>query len=121
MVIMGQIVPEAIERVRIGWQLIGYDVPVGWRSVYFAYVAPEIEHVHLGFQHGVLMDDPDGLLLGAGVTKRVRWLTVRAIDEIPPTAEELLREAARLATLTRSEHMARLLDREELAAATRSR
>jgi hypothetical protein len=66
------------------------------------------------------MDDPDGLLQGAGVTKRVRWLTLQTIDEIPPTAEELLREAAGLARLTRSEHMARLLDREELAAATRS-
>jgi hypothetical protein len=114
-------VPEAIERVRTGWGVIGYDVPIGRRTRLFAFVWPEPEHVHLGFQHGVLMDDPDGLLLGAGVTKRVRWLTVNAIDEIPPTAEELLQEAAGLARMTRSEHMARLLDREELAAATRSR
>jgi len=33
--------PTAIERVRPGWRLIGYDLPVGRRSVYFAYVAPE--------------------------------------------------------------------------------
>jgi uncharacterized protein DUF1801 len=114
-------VPESIERVRTGWGVIGYDVPIGRRTRLFAYVWPEPEHVHLGFQHGVLMDDPDGLLQGAGVTKRVRWLTVHAIDEIPPTAGDLLREAARLAGMTRWEHVALLMDREELAAAaTRS-
>lgn len=106
-------VPEAIERVRTGWGVIGYDVPVGRTARLFAFVWPEPEHVHLGFQHGVLMDDPDGLLQGAGVTKRVRWLTLLAIDEIPPTAAELLREAARLAAITRSERLVRLMDREE--------
>lgn len=113
-------VPEAIERVRTGWGVIGYDVPIGRRTRLFAFVWPEPEHVHLGFQHGVLMDDPDGLLQGAGVTKRVRWLTLHAIHEIPPTASELLREAARVATLTRSEHIALLMDREELAVASRA-
>ena len=96
--------------------MIGYDVPVGRSTRLFAFVWPEPEHVHLGFQHGVLMDDPDGLLQGAGVTKRVRWLTLLTIDEIPPTAAELLREAARLAAMTRSERLVRLMDREEHAA-----
>jgi hypothetical protein len=107
-------VPEATERVRPGWRLIGYDLPVGRRSVYFAYVAPEPEHVHLGFEHGVLMDDPDGVLLGAGITKQVRWLTLRRRDEIREAAfAELVREAVRAATMTRSERFARLLDRED--------
>jgi hypothetical protein len=115
-------VPEAIERVRTGWGVIGYDVPVGRGARLFAFVWPEPEHVHLGFQHGVLMEDPYGLLQGAGVTKRVRWLTLEAIGEIPPTAEELLREAARLAAMSRGERVALLIDREELgAASTRSR
>jgi hypothetical protein len=115
-------VPKAIERVRPGWGLIGYDVPVGRRTRYFAFVWPEPEHVHLGFEHGVLMDDPDGLLQGAGVTKQVRWLTLTAVGHIPPTAEELVREAVRVAVMSRSERLARLMDREEFdAAATRSR
>ena len=115
-------VPKAIERVRPGWGLIGYDVPVGRRTRYFAFVWPEPEHVHLGFEHGVLMDDPDGLLQGAGVTKQVRWLTLTAVGDIPPTADELVREAVRVAVMSRSERLARLMDREELdAAATRSR
>ena len=34
-------VPDVIERVRAGWRMIGYDVPVGRRDVYFAWVMPE--------------------------------------------------------------------------------
>jgi len=68
-------VPVAIESVRPGWRLIGYDVPGARRTHYFAYVAPEREHVHLGFEHGVDMDDPRSSLQGAGVTRQVRWLT----------------------------------------------
>ena len=110
-------VPDAIERVRPGWGLIGYDVPVGRRTRYFAFIWPEPEHVHLGFEHGVLMDDPDGLLQGAGVTKQVRWLTLTEAGDIPPTAAELVREAVRVAVMSRSERLARLMDREELDAA----
>jgi Domain of unknown function (DU1801) len=113
-------VPDAIERVRPGWGLIGYDVPFGRRTRYFAFIWPEPEHVHLGFEHGVLMDDPHGLLLGAGVTKQVRWLTLEAVKDIPPTADELVREAVRVAVMSRSERLARLMDREDVAAAIRS-
>ena len=101
-------VPDAIERVRPGWRLIGYDLPIGRNRVYFAYVAPEVEHVHLGFEWGVLMDDPNGLLQGAGVTKRVRWLTFLAADEVDDDAcLELLREAVRVATMGRGERALR--------------
>jgi hypothetical protein len=98
--------PDAIERVRPGWRLIGYDLPVGRRAVYFAFVALEPEHVHLGFEWGVLMDDPDGRLLGDGITKQVRWLTVRSEREIDDAAfATLVRESARIATMTRAERM----------------
>jgi hypothetical protein len=106
-------VPQAIEAVRPGWRLIGYDVPSGRRTAYFAYVAPEPGHVHLGFEHGVSMDDPGGILLGRGVTRRVRWLTFRPGDRLEPAVlDALVREAARVALLTRSERFARLVDRE---------
>jgi hypothetical protein len=100
--------PEVVERVRPGWRLIGYDLPIATKRVYFAYVAPEVEHVHLGFEWGVLMDDPDGLLQGAGITKRVRWLTFRPGDPIDADrCAELVREAARVAMLTRGERLFR--------------
>src|SRR5688572_3941829 len=76
--------PEVIERVRPGWHLIGYDLPVEGRRkpVYFAYVGAEAIHVHLGFEHGWAMRDPRGLLQGLGITKQVRWLTFEAGDEV---------------------------------------
>jgi hypothetical protein len=80
-------VPDAIERVRSGWRLIGYDVPVGRRTRYFAFVAPEPEHVHLGFEYGAWMADPDGLLRGGHLQlRRVRFVTYRPGDELPVEA-----------------------------------
>ena len=97
--IVHRAVPEAIERVRTGWRLIGYDVPVGRRTRYFAFVAPEPEHVHLGFEYGAWMDDPDGLLRGAHLRlKKVRFVTYEPADPIPADALlRLTREAADLA------------------------
>jgi len=99
--VVREAVPEGIERVRTGWRLIGYDLPVGHRTRYFAWVAPEPEHVHLGWQHGIWMTDPDGILRGAHLNlKKVRYVTYQPGDEIP--TDVLVRytlEAAGLATL----------------------
>lgn len=96
-------VPDAIERVRPGWRLIGYDVPMppGRKARYFAYVAPEPEHAHLGFEYGIWLSDPDGILLGAQLgLRQVRYLTYQPGEAIP--SDRLLpyvREAADLAAL----------------------
>jgi hypothetical protein len=104
-------VPDAIEAVRPGWRLIGYNIPDGRRAPYFAFVWPEPEHVHLGFEHGIYMHDPDGALQGR--TKKVRWVTLTRPDEIGAAVlERLVREAARVALLSRAERLAVLLDRD---------
>jgi hypothetical protein len=106
--------PEAIERVRPGWRLIGYDLPIGKRRAYFAFVSPENEHVHLGFEHGWAMADPHGLLKGTGITKQVRWLTFEDGDEIDvDRCVELVREAARVAAMTKGERTLRSMARED--------
>lgn len=112
--IVRRAVPESIEGVRGGWHLIGYEVPVGRRSRYFAYVAPEPIHVHLGFEYGVWMDDPDGLLQGAHLgLRKVRFTTFTEGQAIPEAAlEHLTREAARVALMSRGERLARAFDRE---------
>jgi hypothetical protein len=106
--------PDAIERVRSGWRLIGYDLPAGRRTVYFAFVAPEPIHVHLGFEHGIFMADPDRMLEGAHLRlRKVRFMTFRPGDTIPEAAMvELTREAARLAAMSREERLALTLDRD---------
>ena len=106
--------PEAIERVRSGWRLIGYDLLVGRRTVYFAWVAPEPQHVHLGWQHGIFMDDPDRMLEGAHLKlRKVRYTTFRPGDTVPEaTLVELTRQAAGLAAMSREERLALTLDRD---------
>lgn len=106
-------VPDALERVRTGWRLIGFDVPVGTRTRYFAFVAPEPEHVHLGFESGVWMADPHNLLRGAHLNlRKVRYLTFEPGDAIPePALIEYTRDAARQAAMSRAERLARELDR----------
>ena len=103
--VVRQAVPDAIERVRPGWRLIGYDVPVGKRTRYFAFVAPELEHVHFGFEYGAWMSDPDGLLRGAHLSlRKVRFVTYEPGDPIPePALVEYTRDAARLATISLQE------------------
>jgi Domain of unknown function (DU1801) len=116
-------VPDASERVRPGWQLIGYDAPQDLpsadvpapatrparrrlRQAYFAYIAPEQHHIHLGFEYGWAMRDPDRRLEGAGITRQVRWLTFVPGDDPPPAiVVPLLVEARRVALLPRGERL----------------
>lgn len=106
-------VPEAEERVRPGWRLIGYDIPVGRRRVFAIWVWAQPEHVHLGFQRGNLMADPDRRLEGRGITKLARWLTFAPGDEIHPAAvTPLILDCARIAGLSRAERAFLELDRD---------
>jgi hypothetical protein len=95
-------VPEAIERVRRGWRLIGYDLPITRHGSMFAWVWLEPEHVHLGFPYGVNMDDARGVLKGAGITKLARWLTYAPGDQVDAEmATDLVLEAARTRLIPR--------------------
>ena len=96
--------PDAVERVRPGWRVIGYDMPVGrGRLRFFAWIWAQPEHVHLGFPRGVLLPDPNGLLSGDGITKQARWLTVRLASDIDRAAfEALVHAAAALSAVPRS-------------------
>jgi hypothetical protein len=112
--ILSRTVPDVVERVRWGWRIIGYDVPVGNRSRYFAWIGPEAKHIHIGFQQGVLMADPDRRLEGAHLRlKKVRYLTFTSVDQIDD--REVLvfvRDAVRIARLTRAERFGLLLERD---------
>jgi hypothetical protein len=112
--IVRRAVPDAIERVRGGWRLIGYEVPIGRRSRYFAYIAPEPIHLHLGFEYGAWMADPDRRLEGAHLKlRKVRFLTFQPGRAIPEAAcLALLRESVRVAAMSRDERLALTLDRD---------
>jgi hypothetical protein len=106
-------VPDTVERVRTGWRLIGFEVPAGRRTRYFACVAPEVEHVHLGFEYGAWMADPRGLLEGAHLQlRRVRYLTFRPGEPIrAPDVTALVLEAARVAVMPATERMSLELEK----------
>jgi hypothetical protein len=112
--VVKEAVPDAVERVRPGWALIGYDLPIRRKGVYFAWVWPEREHVHLGWQHGIFMDDPDRLLQGAHLKlKKVRYVTVDPGHDFPAAAFiALTRHAAEIAALPAAARSALLLDRD---------
>jgi hypothetical protein len=97
--------PDAIERVRPGWRLIGYDLPItARRSTFFCWVTAEPKHAHLGFKQGVAMDDPERRLEGHGITILARWLTFvpgDLVEEAPLAG--LIREAVRITRLSPSE------------------
>jgi hypothetical protein len=98
-------VPTAVERLRPGWRLIGYDLPITRHGTYFAWVWPEQEHVHVGWQVGTLMADPRGLLRGAHLKlKKVRYLTYGPGDRIVAgLVVDFARDAARIAAMSRGE------------------
>src|SRR5262249_2028130 len=100
-------VPGTIERVRPGWRLIGYDAPAGRRAVYFAWVFPEVKHAHLGFVHGMLIDDPERRLEGRGITKRARWLTWTPGEDVDEAlVADYVRRAVAVSVLPRDERFA---------------
>ena len=91
--IVRRALPDAIEAVRPGWRLIGYDIPSGRKTAFCCFVWAEQEHVHLGFQYGVFMDDPGRVLEGEGTTQRVRWL--RSSRATPSTSRSSASWSAR--------------------------
>ena len=119
--IVRRAVPDAVERVRFGWRLIGYDVSVGRTSRYFAWISPEPIHIHLGFPQGVLIDDPQRRLEGAHLRlKNARYMTFTAAGQIPEReAAAFVCNAARIAELSRGERLVMALDRDHAPGAER--
>jgi hypothetical protein len=76
--------------VRLGWRLIGYNAPA-----YFAFITVDHDRVRIGFEWGVLLDDPSALLQGTG--SQVRYVTVRSAAVLKePALTALLQSAAEM-------------------------
>ena len=94
-------VPGAVETIRPGWRWVAYSLPDGKRVRNFAWIGPERKHIHLGFEHGTLLEDPDRLLHGAEERlKQFRYFTFEpSIDIDEPILADYVRRAADLATM----------------------
>ena len=69
--------PAAKESAYLGWHGIGYRHP---RCGYFCGIFPQNESVRLLFEHGILLPDPDRLLVGNG--KQTRYVDIRRQQDI---------------------------------------
>jgi hypothetical protein len=102
---MRRAVPAATERIRPGWRLIGYDLPGRKHGIFFAWVWPEPEHVHVGWEVGTLLSDPAGVLHGAHLKlKKVRYLTYAPTDPIDAKPiVDFTRQAVGIASMSSGE------------------
>lgn len=75
------------ERVYLGWRLVGYR-----HRSYFCCVSPLEDRVRIGFERGIELPDPHGILEGEGT--QMRWITVAAKSAIK---KQKLREMIALA------------------------
>lgn len=90
-------VPETIESVNVGWKLLAYRTLVGKRAAYWGYIGVDGDHAHLGFEYGIMLDDPNNLLHGDGT--QVRYLTIRSESEIRKQAfADLIRQSVAIAS-----------------------
>jgi TfoX/Sxy family transcriptional regulator of competence genes len=81
------VAPQATEAGYPGWRLIGYRSPH-----YFCFIAPQADHVRLGFEHGQRLSDPHGLLELMG--KQVRFARLLPGKRLPIGALRALIQAA---------------------------
>jgi len=97
-------IPDSVETVRAGWRWIAYSLPDGRRVRNFAWIGPERVHIHLGFEHGTLLADPEHLLHGAQERlRKFRYVTFEpAIDIDEAVIVDYLVRAAELAVLPSS-------------------
>ena len=94
-------VPGAVETVRSGWRWIAYSLPEAGRVRNFAWIGPERKHIHLGFEHGTLLADPEHLLQGAQEgLRKFRYFTFEpAIDIDEAVLVDYIERAARIAVM----------------------
>jgi hypothetical protein len=73
-------------------KIASYGIGPKKMSEHYAYIAPQKHHVNLGFYHGVALEDPVGLLEGAG--KRLRHVKIMSLSDASKKEVRRLLEAA---------------------------
>ena len=94
-------VPGSVEGVRSGWRWIAYSLPEKGRVRNFAWIGPERKHIHLGFEHGTLLADPEGILRGVQEKlRKFRYVTFEPeIDIGEAILVDYITRAAELAVM----------------------
>lgn len=78
--LIADVMPGVTEVVWGAQKIAGYGVGPKKMSEHFCYIGVQRGHANLGFVYGAELDDPDGLLEGAG--KLLRHVKVRTVDDV---------------------------------------
>lgn len=83
---------EAVEIVWKKQNIASYGVGPKKMTEHYVYIALHKKHVNLGFYHGAVLPDPEGLLTGTG--KRLRHIKITDLaTATSPTVAQLIRVA----------------------------
>lgn len=87
------VVPQATEKVYLGWGTINYRLGGSMRDFLIA-IAPQRAYANLEFRDGTLLPDPAGRPEGTG--RRLRHVKIRSVDDVGhPDVRALLAAAVR--------------------------
>jgi hypothetical protein len=90
--LIAEVYPKVVEVPWPKLQITGYGVGPKKSSEHFCYIAPFVTHVNLGFNYGVRLPDPKGLLEGTG--KKFRNVKILHLNDVKrPALKKLLRAA----------------------------
>ncbi|MEM7032425.1 MAG: DUF1801 domain-containing protein [Chloroflexota bacterium] len=90
--LLADVMPGITEVPWARQKIAGYGVGPKKMSEHFCYIAPFKSRVNLGFFYGADLDDPEGLLEGAG--KALRHIKIATLDELHNPAIRALIEQA---------------------------
>ena len=83
---------DVFEQAWVKQKVAGYGVGPKKMTEHYCYMVFAKAHINFGFNHGVNLKDPKGLLGGTG--KKFRNTKIKSIDDIHhPDLEALIREA----------------------------
>lgn len=89
-----EVYPATVEVVWERQGNCGFGIGPKKQTEHFAWVMPHTSHVNLGFNQGVELPDPEGLLEGTG--DKFRHVKVRSLAELQrPALRALLEKAVR--------------------------
>lgn len=84
--------PDVFEQAWVRQKVVGYGIGPKKMTEHYCYMVFAKAHINFGFNHGVNLKDPNGLLGGTG--KKFRNTKIKSIDDIRhPDLEELIRRA----------------------------
>ena len=90
--IIREVAPEAAESANPVWHSLSYKHP---ESGYFCGIFPQADRVDVAFEFGVLLPDPESVLVGTG--QQVRYLRLKDESELRvEVLRQLLLEAISL-------------------------